>query len=117
MRSIKQTIKMVKGLSYDTLQFIKYALITFVFIDMFLIWWYMGWKKAAMVLFLVTAVFLVIILLLERRLNNMEDEEQETKEEKEEDKKETPKEEGFTLGLPSPEEYNKRLDQALGTGF
>jgi len=125
MKRISKTISNIKGLEKDTLEGIKYTLFFFIVIDIFAFYWWMNWKQFGIAGLMVCIVALVVILLLERRLpmgEKKEEPKEEAKEEPKEEKKESeekPKEEskGFMsmdLGLPSADEFNDRLEKAIG---
>ena len=120
MKSIKNIMRMFKSWDVETLEGMRYGMFGFLLVDIFGVYWFLKLKRLGIALFLVAILFLTIILLLERRLNNMEQTESPTIEE-EEEKKDKPKDkeedESLNFGLPSSEEYNKRLKEAVGDDF
>jgi len=118
----KEVIERAKKLDLKTLEAFKILIFIFIGLDLFGLWWYLEVKTLAGALLIVSIIALAIILFLERRLQNKMVEDEETSEE--EDKKEEPKDKeekdsgyGFNipdLGLPSAEEYDKRLQKAIG---
>jgi len=131
IQKIKKTIEWLKSIDKDTLAGVRMTIFFFVVIDMFGFYWWLKWKSFAMAMFITCAIILIVILLLERRRFNMEETEKQKeikeleeklkklKEEPKEEKKKSDEEPGIlgNLGLPDPDEYNKRLEKAIGTGF
>ena len=128
-------IKTFKSFDYETVSAIKYGLMMALIIDIFGIYWYLEWKQLSVALMLVIAIFIVIFLLLERRLeDNMcdsketsmdseilekEKELEELKKKKNQDtetKEDTSNKDNkkIGLGLPNTEDYQKRMEGALG---
>lgn len=114
MQRIKNTISMLKGLDKGTLEGIRYTLLFFIIVDMVVIYWWFKLKQLGIATMTVAIMALVVILLLERRFPP-----------EEEDKKKLapvmnqPEEKPMNfmenIGLPSGEEYNERLDEAIST--
>ena len=131
--NVTNTLKWLKSIDLDTLTGLKQTLFFFVIIDMFVFYWYMKWKRFGMAMFIVCIMGLIVILLLEKRRSKMEEEERQKQIKETEEKlkklKENPKEEkkeevkekksdnllGIDLGIGTPEEYNKRAEEALGS--
>ena len=119
MNRIKETISMLKGLDQATLEGIRYTLFFIIILDMGLFYWWMKWKSFALALMVVCLIILSVILLLERKFPP-EEVKEEPKDKKGDDKPNKP---GLNLdidlsvpGLPNSEDYNKRLEEAIGTG-
>ena len=118
IEKIRGVVETFKSYDKQTLETFKYIIISFIVLDMFAIWWYLEFKKLAMALLLVSAMFLVVVLFCERRLDNMKDKKESAQDiiddtDKKDDDEED-YEDGFDLGIPSSEEYNKRLEKAIG---
>lgn len=125
IEKISGLIETFKSYDEKALETLKYMIIAFIVLDMFAIWWYLEFKRLAMALMLVCAIFLIIVLFCERRLYNMEDKKESAQDIIDDDKKEEKKkkednssdedyDDGLDLGIPSSEEYNKRLEKAVG---
>ena len=123
IEKIRGVVETFKSYDKQTLETFKYMIIGFIVLDMFAIWWYLEFKKLAMALMLISAMFLVAVLFCERRLDNMKDKKEsaqdiiddtDKKDEKDDDDSEEDYDDGFDLGIPSSEEYNKRLERAIG---
>ena len=136
-------IAKVRALNRKSLEAIRFAIFGIIVADIFGLWYLLGWKRlsAALLIFLILA--LVIILLLERNLPlepskkvkkevkpKMQNEQTETQEQPEEyldlaqnQPKEQPREQeksegifsNMDLGLGNPDEYQDRMENALGT--
>jgi len=72
LERIKNVIATFKGMDEGTLEALRYTLLFFIVIDLFLFYWWMGWKTLAMGLMVVTIIFLTIIMFLEKRLRDIE---------------------------------------------
>lgn len=123
----------IKSMKRKELESWKYLIFVVIFIDVFGVYWFLKLKGLTIALLLVAIGFLVFILIMESKLppeppnpkeiNNKPNEKggknkmDENKEENlsEEESKEDSGEWG--LGLPDSEEYNKRLEKALGIGY
>jgi len=130
---LNKTVRLIKGWDKETLESLRYALLVIIGVDLFGIIWYLKLKTLGIAIMLVAMIWLVIILSVERRLPDKMCEEKQNKKHEPDD--EEPEEdlgifEGMDLGLgtnesneesesslPSAEEYNKRLENALGSGF
>ena len=132
MNKIKLIIRKAKGLNLETLEAIKYSLFVLIALDLFGLFWYLDQKKLGSALLLVCMACLVIVMLLERRkFINMDYDKKKRKEKLEKELRELEKEEKSEkedkkdekpglfgdLGLPSSEEYNKRVEESLGLYF
>ena len=134
MQRIKNIIEKAKEFDYETLEIFKYLCFGLIVVDLFGIYYYMGWKQLGGAILIVTISFLAVILVLMRskepkkkkEVKNMEKTENKSKKEKridslkkelknleepEEEKKEEEKE--SDLGIPSAKEYNKRMEEAI----
>lgn len=136
-------IEKARKLDAKSLEAIRYAIIGFLLLDLFGIYWYLELKKLGMALLMVSIVLMFAVILLESNLprsrrevkNKMEQElepkkpeeenqssDSEDKEEKKDKKEEKPEEDeepeqssilGEGMGLPDAEEYNKRMEDAI----
>jgi len=139
---LKAIIKQAKALKEKDLEAIRYSLFFLIVVDLFGIYWFLEAKKLGIALLMVIIMFLVVILMLERNLplknkskgggkmgkndeeiKELEDKVKELKKDnKDSGEVEDPEETSqglnmgldFDLGLPSSEEYNKRIEKALG---
>jgi len=125
--SLTKTLNNLENTDPKVLSSVRNLLFVSFFVEMFFIYWFLEWKRLSLALFIVSIISLVIVLLIERRQGNkMMDEldimggetEEETEEETKEDVKESKDDEesgfGFDTGLPSAEEYEKRMEKAIG---
>lgn len=107
-------IDSVKNLSYKDVKAWRTLIIVLVCLDLFGIYWYLGMKKLGGALLIVMIFGLVFLLLLTKDKQPPP----ETKTNgKPKPKEEEPEEESFnfdSLGLPNSENYNKRVNNALG---
>jgi len=123
--NIKGAIDNLKSLPYETLENYKYIIIVFLVADLFGIYWYFNLKKLGIALMIVCLIALGVILFLERDKkpivqNNTNPPAEKPKliinpkppEEPEFVEYQEPSPEDF--GLPDPDEYNKRLEKAIG---
>ena len=96
-----------------------------IIVDLFGVFWYFGLEKLGTATLLILMSLLALKLFIERRDDNMTEEEKEEeekvkKEEKKSESSDKDQEDGETkdifgdLGLPDSEEYNRRLEKALG---
>ena len=110
-----------------TLDGIKGTLFMVLIVDIFGIVWYLKLKSLGISIMIVILMLLIFIFILERRIDDkmideeptkIDKEEDKGKEKKKEDKKEEDKDEkeseGFDIELPDADEYQKRLDEAIG---
>ena len=134
---LKEFNENMQKTSYEALHIYRYMLFLLVGVDLVGVFWYLQWKSWGMAILMVLIGCLVYILLLERRLEEkmvFDDEESEDYEEEEgEDYEEDDDEEDKPLKkkvkkvrkksssndmefeLPSAEDYNKRMEKALGS--
>jgi len=132
-------IAKARALDRKSLEAIRFAIFGIIVVDIFGLWYFLGWKKLAAALLIFLILALVIILLLERNLPlepskkvkkevkpKMQNEQTETQEQPGEYLDLTPKQpekqeqsEGIfgnmDLGLPNAEEFQERAEKALGT--
>ena len=142
IKNLTNVIAKARALDQKSLEALRFTIFGIIIANIFGLWYLLGWKRlsAALLIFLIIA--LVIILLLERNLpykkhiNKIKKEdkpkmeqETETKEEyldltpnqpeKQEQPKQKEKSEGIfsnmDLGLGNPDEYQDRMEKALGT--
>lgn len=104
----------LKEWDVKTLDSIKTFLFFMVVVDLLGVWWYLQWKKLGMALMMVILGCLGLVMYLRSQKEQIEDKKQEEK--PIESKEKEP--EGFlglNLGLPSAEDYEKRLKEAVGS--
>jgi len=116
-----------KGLDRKTINTYRYALFFLITADLIGVYWYLHLKKIGIALLVIFLCALGFIMFLESKLHPEPKKEEPTKENKKEDKKmETEEKEtagtgeqedsndfGFEMGLPSSEEFNKRMNDAF----
>jgi len=127
---MKQRLKELKdwfySLSPESLKNARYLLFFIVVANLIGLWYFLRLKALSMAIFIVSMGVLAIIFIREGDLlkGGKEDGKKEEKVQKSKKKPKKPTEEepeiGFGLdlsqsGLPDPEEYQKRLEKALGT--
>lgn len=114
---------------------VRNTLITLICIDIFGIYWYLGWKQVGVgIMVLLMILFTAVIIAarrkddemdekkkekirkLEKELKDLKGEDEDEESEEKEEKKEK-KDSGMDFGLPSAEEYNKNMEKAFGSGF
>ncbi len=145
IEKLTNIIAKARALNAKSLEAIKFTIFGLIIVNIFGLWYLLGWKRLSAALLIFFIIALVIILLLERNLplppskkNKKEekpkmDEETETKEEqpdeyldltsKEPKKQEQPKQKeeskgmfgNMDLGIPNAEDFQKRAEKALGT--
>jgi len=126
LNRFKNSIEKIQTLELKTLEGIKYFLFGVIVVDLFGIYWYFELKKLGIALLMVTIVCLSLILILEKRrytlkMDSKQEKIKQLKEElKELEQEEEPEENkeqknGFDMGLPDSDEYNKRLKNAFGS--
>ena len=62
IENFKMYLTLIRNYSYETLTFLRNVTITFVFIDLIVFHWWLGWKKLALILFIIAMIYLAIIL-------------------------------------------------------
>jgi len=102
---IKGVIKTFNQMSLEDIRAYKIVCIVLVVADLFGIYWYLGLKKLGIALLMVVIAFLAVFLYLEREKSP--DEPRDTSH-----SKPSPK---FHEIMPSSDDYNKRLRQAVGS--
>lgn len=131
MERLKHIRERAEGMSMKNLESLRYLLFFILMVDMFGIYWYLKWKSLGIALLLVLVVIITMVFILERKkqdnhkqkggTNKMDREEKQETEEKEDKKEEQEEDSGWMgemdLGLPSSDEYNKRLEKALTGGL
>lgn len=120
MKRISNVVSMLKELDKDTLQGIRMTLFFFIIIDIFVFYWWMKWKSFAVATLLVCCVILAVVLMLERKFPPYEDKKNNGNKINpvfDNKPKQGPTQEflEIDLGIPSAEDYNKRLNTALTT--
>jgi len=115
LKRMNRTVENAKRLSLKELESLRYLMMLIIVGDLFGIYWYFGLKKLGGAILIVSIVILATILMLERR-NKEKMTEEKTKTEEKEDKEDKPSEDPLKvdLGLPSPEEFEKRMEDAIG---
>lgn len=112
IRNIKETFE---SMSYEAVSSYRYLFMILIGADILGVYWYLGWKTVGIAFLIAFISFFVIFTVLEKRKMP---EEEKTEEKKEEEKKEKPKEEEndseFGFEIPSAEDYNERLEKAIG---
>lgn len=110
LKNIKQKLEEMPA---ETLQTYKYALFGIVIADVFGIWWYMGWKQLGGALLIISLIALAIIMFYENKKLPPEDL-AKVPDKKKPKKIKTIKEESAFDFLPSYDDYEKRVKQAMG---
>jgi hypothetical protein len=118
IKNWQNIIESIRNMSYKDLEGWKYLLMILIIADLFGVYWYLGAKKLGVALMLVLIGVLTFILIVggdkqppkKKEVKNKMDE--ENKKQKEEQEEETI---DSDLGLPDADDYQKRLDKALGT--
>ena len=87
-----------------------------IVITIFGIYWFLKLKKLGLMLLIIEMIFMGFIIFYERRFGKMEE---QSKQEEKQEKEENSLFEGnflgdFDLGLGNAEDYQKRLNSALG---
>ncbi len=141
LENFKNLIEKSRGLDEKSLEAIRYFLMGMIILDLFGIYWYLELKKLGGALLIVIIFLLAIVMFLEsnlpqrsrREVKKMNEQELEPKKPEEETKKEEKKKEskddkdkdeeteeaeapnilGEGMGLPSAEEYEKRINDAI----
>jgi len=120
--------EMLDSWDEKTIKAYKTMLFFVIGVDLLGIYYYLSWKRLGIAIMLVSLILLGLLLYLDQKLPpeklikrrkpiKMTEENQKM----EEIFDEAPKEEkesnsfGFDTGLPSSEDYNKRMDAAFGT--
>jgi len=122
--NFKNIMEKAKGLTRKDLNTWRYTLIFLIIVSMIGIYYFLHAKKLGIALIVVFLIGLGFIMFLESRLpsepkkvqNNAKKEVQKNMPEEEVAETEEVEESsdfGFDMGLPSSEEYNKRLDDAF----
>lgn len=121
MGKIKNTWLLINSLELKTIVALKQTMIFLIVANLFGLYWYLGLKSIATSLLIVQMSIFVFLIISEKNQKEVKKVSKEKlKEEKEpEEKPEEEKEEGevfgnMDLGLPSAEEYEKRVNKALG---
>jgi len=132
---VKNTVDWVKSWELETLKSLRTTFFFIIVIDLFGVYWYWGLESLGTAIMVFCIVGLSLVLLLEKfkydsmpieskgGTKQMEEETaQEVIDKSDKPKKAEKKEEsGFgldmDLGLPNSEDYNKRMEDALGSGF
>ena len=137
IKNLTNVIAKARALDQKSLEALRFTIFGIIIANIFGLWYLLGWKRLAAALLIFLIISLVIILLLERNLpykkhiNKIKKEEkpkmnEETETKEEEYKDLTPKEpkqkeqsEGMfgnmDLGLGNVEDYQDRVEKALGT--
>jgi len=118
LENLKNIIEKAKEMSAKDLEAWRYSIMFLVVVDMFGVFWYLGLKRLGIAIMIFLVLALAVILLLERRLPTQENQKEakmseEKPEEKKKEEEEEKEEDSFGLGLPDPEEYQKRLKKAI----
>ena len=102
--------KKFQELSLEEIKTYKFMMFFFIVVDIFGMWWWLKMKSLALAILIIIIIFLTIFLFLERQKTPPED----FKPEKPEQPKET-KLDSSGLGLMlDMDDYNDRLEKALG---
>ncbi len=116
---------------------VKSTIVTLICIDLFGIYWYLGWKQLGIGILVMLMIGFTAVIIAERRnekeVNKMDNEKKEKirklekelkdlkgddeHEEIEGEEKKEEKDDEMGFGLPDADEYNKRVEKALGSGF
>lgn len=126
--NFKNLMEKARGMSRKQISTWRYSLIFAICVDIFGVFWFLHQKKIGIALMVVFLIGLGFIMFLESKLPE-EVKEKPTKEikNKKEDKKMKTEEKetagtgdsedsndfGFEMGLPSSEDFNKRMDDAF----
>lgn len=119
----------------EALNFYRNAIFVVVAVDLFGVFYYLRMKSLAMAILIVCIAFLSLVLIAERRQDDeilnriMTEDKKEEKKSGKKAKKKVPKKKkkvedeedeepqsvvGMDFGMPDPDEYNKRLEKAVG---
>jgi len=115
-------IEKTKKLDERALESLKIAIFIVIIANIFGVWYLLGWKKLAIFILIMSIFGLVVILMLLRNKKevtkkmNKEDKKKEDSEEVEEylDLTNEDFKEEDDFGLPNSDEFQKRLDKAIG---
>lgn len=132
----KNTLAWMDSIQMQTLKAFEGFLYFMIVADLFGIYWYLNHKRFALSLLIVIIVLLMAVYFLKLRVKSEKEVEDfmargrpKKKTEKKEPKKvrkENPKdkkedsddtESDFEMGIPDADEYQKRIEKALGSGF